>query len=323
MEENSMPTIRIMTKDDVEDVRQVEATAFGAWWNGLHNDSIVMAKRTVANIRSRMARDPSGCFVAVEDGRIAGFIFSCTWGSTGWFGTFSVLPEYQGRKIGKELLTASLEYLRGAPRVIGLETMPDTPYNLGLYLGMGFQLRTMTLVLSRPVDPALPFPTACRLWSQADAGTRRRWLDDLRQAAEAISPGLDYSKEILYTEQFGLGETVILCAGDRAIGMNVVSMQDPRETAEQEWAVVGVTLLHPAFTDEANFSTLLQAGQSFAAAQGRSSYHQPLYAGHTWAMEQLLRHGFRVSRGLVRMVLQGTDEGPRDDRLVELSRWAG
>jgi len=25
-----------------------------------------------------------------------GFIFSRTWGGVGWFGTFAVLPEYQG-----------------------------------------------------------------------------------------------------------------------------------------------------------------------------------------------------------------------------------
>ncbi len=318
-----MSTIRTMTKDDIEAVRQIEQAAFSAWWNRLHNDSLVMARRTVANIRSRMARDPAGCFVAVEDGRVVGLVFSCTWGSTGWFGPFAVLPEYQGRKIGKELVAAGLEYLRGTPRVIGLETMADTPHNLGFYLGMGFLLRTMTLILSRPVDPALSFPASCRLWSQAGVETRARWLDDLRQAAEAISPGLDYSKEVLCTEQFGQGDTLVLCEGDRAIGMNVVSLQDIRETGLQEWAVVTTTLLHPAYTDEAHFSTLLQAGQALATAHGRTSYHQPIYAGHTWAMEQLLRHGFRVSRGLVRMVLQGTDEGPREDRLVELARWAG
>ncbi len=317
-----MPTIRIMTADDIEPVRQVESAAFGAWWNRQHNESIVLEKRTAANIRSRLARDPAGCFVAGEDGRVVGFIFSCTWGSIGWFGTFSVLPEYQGRGIGKELIGASLAYLRSAPRTIGLETMPDAPYNLGLYLGMGFQLRAMTLSLSRPVDPALPWPDTCRLWSQAGAETRRRWLDDLRQAAEAVSPGLDYSKEIIITEQFGLGDTLILCEADRAIGMNVITLQDSRETGEAEDAAVDAALLHPAFTDADHFSTLLQAGQAFAAAHGRSDYYLPVYAGHTWALEQLLRHGFRVARGLVRMVLRGTDEGPRDDRFVELARWA-
>src|SRR3989337_728069 len=66
-----------------------------------------------------------------------GYIFSRTWGGVGWFGSFGVRPEFQGRGIGKALLLPSLDYLGRAPRIIGLETGLESPYNLGLYLRQG------------------------------------------------------------------------------------------------------------------------------------------------------------------------------------------
>lgn len=71
-----------------------------------------------------------------------GFIFSRIWGKVGWFGTFSVLPEFQGQGIGQRLVAARINYLHESGfRVIGLETIPENPYNLGLYHKMGFQSR--------------------------------------------------------------------------------------------------------------------------------------------------------------------------------------
>jgi len=262
--------------------------------------------------------------VAEEDGRVVGFIFSRTWGSVGWFGTFAVLPAYQRRGTGKRLITASLGYLRRDPgRLIGLETTPASAYNLGLYLRQGFQPRWLTFTLARPLDQSAAGAADLARWSSVDAGTRERWLDDLREATGQVRPGLDYAKEIVSTDRHGLGETLVLTDGGRAVGVSLVWLAGLREGVGEELARVQVLALHPAHTDEARLRTLLDATEALAHAHGKQRLTVPVNARHAWALERLLGWGYRVEGARVRMVLKGTGVGLACDDAVELSPWAG
>ena len=320
-----MTIVRETREEDADAVRAVEAIGFGAWWKQSNDESAELPQRTRTIVRANREKDPGGCFVAEEDGRVVGFIFSRTWGSVGWFGTFSVLPEYQRRGIGKQLIAASVDYLRRAPqpgRVIGLETMPDSPYNLGLYLRLGFQARFLTFLLSKTLeqsagDDDLPH------WSAADDETQKRWLADLRQATSQIQLGLDYSKEILSTTRHNLGETLVLVDGATAIGSSTVWLESVREGADDESATVQVLTVHPAHTNSESFHALIGANEALARGRGKQKLAVPVNASHTWALDQLLRWGYRIERALVRMVLQGTDEGPSVNSHVNCSRWAG
>jgi len=145
-----MTTIRPMRQADLDAVRSVDAAAFNASRRQLTGRQQPLPSRTRARVKSLLEKDPKGCFVAEEDRQVLGLIFSRSWGSGCWPGTLAVLPEHQGRGVGKLLLQASLRYLRRSPhRVIGLETMPDSPTNLGLYLKPGFRLSFPTLVLTK------------------------------------------------------------------------------------------------------------------------------------------------------------------------------
>ena len=84
-----------MEENDAEDVRRVEAAAFGAWLNEARGRESELAPRTRTNVLVLREMDPQGCFVAEDEGDVVGFIFSRTWGSVGWFGTFGVMPEHQ------------------------------------------------------------------------------------------------------------------------------------------------------------------------------------------------------------------------------------
>ena len=316
--------IRRMFEEDADAVRQVDAVAFGAWWKQLKGESAQLSPRTRANVLALIRKDPEGCFVAEDGGRVVGDIFSRTWGRVGWFGTFAVLPEYQGRGIGKQLIAASLDYLRQGPgRVIGLETMPESPYNLGLYLRLGFQARFPTLLLNKTLEPSTADDVSLPYWSSADNETRKQWLSDLRQATGQVQPGLDYSKEIISTDTHGLGETLILTEGMRAIGMSVVWLVSSRENWGQEIASVQVWALHPDHTDTEKWLALVNATQALARSRGKQILAVPVNTGHAWAVEQLLRWDFRVERAMVRMVLKGTADGPSTDECVNCSRWAG
>jgi ribosomal protein S18 acetylase RimI-like enzyme len=319
-----MNSIRAMQEDDLERVIEIESDAFGAWYRQTHGGEGDIPRRTRTNVLSCLTKDPEGCFVAQEDDQIVGFVLSRTWGSVGWFGTFSVLPEWQGQGIGKQLVAASLGYLRQRPdRVIGLSTMPESPYNLGLYLKQGFQMRQLTLFLQKSLAGSPGGSIEVPRWSQASPVTREHWLASLLEASGRIHPGLDYRKEIVVTAQYEQGETLVLTEGGQAVGMAVVWLTSTRQGQEAKVGNTLVLALDPAHTDIDRFQALLAGAESMVRAHGLMEIVVPVNGRHTWALEQLLQWDYRVERAMLRMVLAGTDSGPAVDRHVNLVRWAG
>jgi ribosomal protein S18 acetylase RimI-like enzyme len=319
-----MTTIRLMQEADLDAVRAVDAAAFAAWREQLTGQKEELPPRTRANVRALREKDPLGCFVAQRDGRVVGFVFSRTWGSVAWFGTFGVLTYHQGRGIGQRLVAASLSYLRQVPeRLIGLETMPDSPYNLGLYLKHGFCLSLPTLLLSKRLERPEVSDARILRWSRANTATQRRWLSQLRQATDRIRPGLDYSKEITSTARHRFGETLILTTDGQASAMSNLWLTGLREGSSQETASLQIMALHPAHTTVDRFRALVDATEALAHAHHKQKIILPVNARHAWALDQLLHAGYRVQRLSVRMTLAGTDPDLSTDRCVNLSRWAG
>ena len=315
---------RQMTESDIDPVRQVEAAAFNAWWKAVKGPLADLPCRTRTNILSILDKDPQGCFVAEADGRVVGFIFSRTWGSVGWFGTFAVLPAFQGGGIGKQLVALSLEYLRRkAGRWIGLETAPESAYNQGLYLRQGFEFRFPTLLLSKPLALFVEAESPLPCWVSASEDIRQRWLSDLRVAWDKIHHGLDYSSEIIITAQRHQGKVWVLEYQGQAVGMSVVWHESPRDLIGDEEAIVQVLALHPDFTNEKGLYSLVQAGEFGAAAFGKQMITIAVNTRYTWALELLLKWGYRVERMAVRMVLKETEPLSKPEILVDLNRWAG
>lgn len=319
-----MATIRLMRQTDVDDVRQVEAVAFGRWWRHLTGVSGDRPRRTRTSVLASLGSEPEGCFVAEADGKVVGSVFSRTWGAVGWFGSLVVLPQYQGRGIGRRLIAAGVEHLRrDRNRVIGLETMPESPDNLGLYLHMGFRARLPTMLMAKELHQPARGGTTLSCWSSVDATTQRSWLSNLREATGQIQPGLDYTKEVTSTARYGQGETLVLTEQGTAIGLSTVWLQSGREAWGQDRATIRLLAVHPAHTQETNFRRLLRGSEELALAHGKRALTLSVNACHPWALERLLDWGYTIERSMLRMVLTGTDGGPSVDDYVDLSRWAG
>ncbi len=319
-----MVMLRLMRREDADAVRQIEAIAFGAWWRQWHGGVADRPPRTRENVLASLGIEPDGCFVAEDRGRVVGSVFSRIWGAVGWLGSLVVLPEYQRLGVGKRLAWATVEYLQTSPvRVIGLETMPESAHNLGFYWHLGFEAWRPTLLLSKQLGTSYGVDPALRRWSSTDAEVRQGWLGDLREATGRVWPGVDYTKEIIATAEHGLGDTLVLTRGDGVIGLSVLRLASIREGEASQRAGIRALALHPRHTDQAHFRTLLEGSEGMAQAQGKTVLGLSVNACHSWAVQNLLRWGYRIERAMLRMVMRGVDMGPFTDQYVDLSRWAG
>lgn len=316
--------LRSMQEVDLDAVRHTEARAFSGGWGRRIQEGGSPATRTLEMVTTCRQMDPQGCFVAEDDERLLGSIFSCTWGRVGWFGALGVLPEVQGQGIGKALIGASMRYLRQEPdRLIGLETQPDVPGNLGLYGRLGFELRLPTLFLTRDVSAEKWRPGDVRLWSEATQTERVRWREDLRRAADQITPGLDYSKEILAWSRPGQGEVLVLLDGEDAVGASILPLIQAMDGDHSMRVHLRALFLAPKISAREGLEQLLPATEGFAAASGLQSLIVCCNGRHARALDLFYDRGYRVIRSMVRLTLRGTDDGPAVDDTVDLCRWAG
>ena len=121
-----MSMVRAMRSGDLPAVASVTDAAFA----GLHprDGRAIRAAAPVPAllIRTRLAADPAGCFVAVSEqdpGRITGALLSVARGTLGWFGPLAVHPQAQRCGVGMRLVAACVDsWRRRGVHLMGLAT---------------------------------------------------------------------------------------------------------------------------------------------------------------------------------------------------------
>jgi GNAT superfamily N-acetyltransferase len=143
-----------------------------------------------------------------ELGELIAFNIAHASGVEGWMGPLAVLPEWQGIGLGKAVVGAGVDWLAGRQTaVIGLETMPRTMDNIGFYSALGFVPARLTITLTAE---AARSDAPVSLLSRVSAALRDDFVAACRSLTEARVPGYDYSREMLLTDELGLGDTVLL-----------------------------------------------------------------------------------------------------------------
>jgi len=139
--------ICLMSEKDFEDVVELDKICFN------RSDR----PRSTENIAALHQNHPKGCFVAKNtDLQAIGYLFTKILGDVAYIGPLGVLPQWQGKGIGKLLIQRAVTCLVDAGcKTIGLEARADAIGNIGLYLSMGF----------RPVMPTVMFRPKATLFS--------------------------------------------------------------------------------------------------------------------------------------------------------------
>ena len=93
-------------------------------------------------VRSELERNPGGCFVAVAEGNIVGYITTTVnaAASRGIIANLVVSSKYQRRGIGRKLLNEALAYFRRCGLVQAkIETLDSNEVGMRLYPLLGFR----------------------------------------------------------------------------------------------------------------------------------------------------------------------------------------
>lgn len=142
-ERDHIMTIRIrrMTVADLPEVDRIDGTAFTELITRLRNKPVSIPTHERTYFEFWMRSDPAGSLVAEEKGRVVGFSFCHAGQRMGWIGPVAVKLGQQGKGIGGKLMQAGLKYFdRTGTKTVGLDTFPENPVSVTLYLKSGFRV---------------------------------------------------------------------------------------------------------------------------------------------------------------------------------------
>lgn len=105
----------------------------------------------VANVARYLRWQPDGVWGTFDgDGRLTGMVTLLHFGTAGFVGCMAVLPELQGRGVGRMLL----EHAHAAGRAAGIATflLEATPAGQRLYEKLGYVVEYASAIVTRPAD---------------------------------------------------------------------------------------------------------------------------------------------------------------------------
>jgi predicted N-acetyltransferase YhbS len=283
--------IRPLTDDDLPAARRIVSHAFGAFL-GAPEPKKFWADLDFAGTRWRA--DPTAAFGAEMDGTLIGSNFATRWGSVGFFGPLTVLPDLWERGIGRRLMEPIMALLDtwGVAHA-GLFTFAHSPKHVALYYKYGFRPRFLTAIMSKPVQVASRRRSEWSTYSQISEREREESLQACRDVTTSIYPGLDVEREIRAVQAQRLGETVLLQDGEDLLGFAVCHCGPGTEAGDQK-CYVKFGVVRPGAAAEARFDRLLDACEELAVTRGLARVEAGTSLARHEAYGKLLARGFRT-----------------------------
>src|ERR1035441_1481891 len=147
-----MPTnqpikVSLLKESEVDEAGRIVRLAFGTFL-GVPDPLDFMGDRDLMTPRWRSSHVK---VIAARDGsRLIGSNVATRWGSFGFFGPLTVLPEYWNRGVAQRLLEATMTIFdRWGVRHTGLYTFPHSARHVGLYQKFGYWPRYLTAIMTR------------------------------------------------------------------------------------------------------------------------------------------------------------------------------
>jgi GNAT superfamily N-acetyltransferase len=293
--------IGLLKKSEVEEAARIVRLAFGTFL-GLPDPLAFMDDR---HYMAPRFDSPHVKVIAARDGgRLIGSNVATRWGSFGFFGPLTVLPEYWDRGVAQQLLQATMTIFDGwGLRHSGLFTFPQSAKHIGLYQKFGYWPRYLTAVMTRTPDVA--HATTPVLLTAMKKAEREAAIQACAKLTHKIDKGLDLTGEIHALLKQRTGEVVM------TPGAFAVCLHGPGSEGGQKVCYVKFA----AARNGDAFDKLLGAIDAFASSRGAA-----IEAGVNLAREDAFRrmraHGYRTTMQGVAMQRPHVDGFNRADAYV-------
>jgi len=280
------PSIRIgpLRKAELAEAGRIVRLAFGTFL-GLPDPGAFMDDRDLMTPRFR---SPNVKVVAARDaGRLIGSNVITRWGTFGYFGPLTVLPEYWERGVAQSLLEATLKVFdEWGVRHTGLYTFATSPKHVHLYQKFGYWPRYLTAILAR--TPETKHYAAPQLLSALNKAQREKAVADCRRLAHSIDKGLDLTGEIRAVLAQRTGE-IVLTPGAFAVCLNGPGSEGGSKTCYVKFAAA-----RGGAGAEKRFAALLDAIDAFAASRA-AVIEAGVNLAREGAYSLMRKHGYRVA----------------------------
>ncbi len=279
--------VRRLEEGELEEADRIMRMAFGTFL-GLPDPMAFMGDADY--VRTRWEADPTVALAAELDGRLVGTNFVTRWGSVGFFGPLTVLPELWNKGVARALLDATMPIFKEwAVTHSGLFTFGHSTKHVALYQSYGYMPRFLTSVMAKP--PAAG-TTAGTLLSEAhdpDAA-----VAGARAVTDALYPGFEVDREIRAAQRQKLGDTVLVTDQDGSVAAFAVCHTGPGTEAGTDACFIKVGAARPGQQAEADFGRLLEACEAYATRSGAQVVIAGVNTSRRGAYRALVDRGYRA-----------------------------
>lgn len=283
-----------LKKNELEEADGIVRLAFGTFL-GLPNPTDFMGDRDF--LGSRWRAPNTEVLAAREHGRLIGSNVVTRWGSFGFFGPLTILPEYWNQGIAQRLLEATVKIFerQGLTRT-GLFTFPHSAKHVGLYQKFGYWPGYLTALMSHAPQAEAPKkekPGQRTVYlSAASRADREMAIAACGKLTDKLDKGLDLGDEIRSLLKQKTGEAVLTYTRGTLDGF-AVCLNGPGSEGGAQTCYIKFAAVRNGGGGGERFDQLLYACDAFALSRGAA-----VEAGMNLAREDAFRrmraHGYRA-----------------------------
>jgi len=266
MAKNMAVKIGALRESELGEAVGIVRLAFGTFL-GLPDPMQFMGDRDLLTPRWRA---PNTTVLAARiDGRLVGSNVITRWGSFGFFGPLTVLPEFWDHGVAQRLLEGTVKVLdRWKLRRSGLFTFAQSAKHVGLYNKFGFWPGYLTaLMYHAPAADARASNGVPVLLSTLKKSQREEAIRACARLTNRVEKGLDLSDEIRAVLAQGVGDVVMIDSRLKLDGF-AVCMTGPGSEGGAKTCYVKFGMVRGGEAADVRFDRLLDAIDRFALSRG-------------------------------------------------------
>jgi GNAT superfamily N-acetyltransferase len=280
MPPNKSIKIGPLKEGELGEADRIVRLAFGTFL-GLPNPLEAMGDRSFLVPRWRSSNVK--VLAAREDGRLIGSNVATRWGSFGFFGPLTVLPDYWNRGVAQSLLEATMRIFdRWGVRHTGLFTFAHSAAHVALYQKFGYWPRYLTAIMKREPEASSNRATPILL-STLKKPQQEQAIAACRKLANQIDKGLDLTDEVRSVLRQRTGDIVLTYSRAILDGF-AVCMNGPGSEGGEKTCYVKFGATRSGKGADERFDKLLDVCEAFASLRGAG-----VEAGVNLAREEAFR----------------------------------